>query len=65
MRLRFFWWGWRRIRFGPGWNLCADKDFSVKAKTFDIGPLQIEWWDRSNWRDYCYTEEEAAEIDRS
>ena len=65
-RLDFFWWG----RFWRGWlqwgpiNMCADKDWNVTGKGWLIGPVQVTWWDRSNWRDYRYTKEEADEIDR-
>lgn len=55
-RLRFFWWGrfWRGwLQFGRGFTVVADKDHSVQTVwAFLIGPLEIEWWDRQNWRDW-------------
>jgi hypothetical protein len=67
-KLRLFWWGrtWRGWKqFGSGATVCADKDYSVTtAWTFLLGPLEIQWWNRSDWRDFCYTPEESAEVDR-
>lgn len=75
-KLSFDWWGWKPGRkpgrrwhwpmytqWGP-MNMCADKDFNVQGRGWLIGPFQFTWWDRSNWRDFCYTPEESAEVDR-
>lgn len=66
-RLKFYWWGsfWRGWwQWGKGFGMVADKDYEVTGQSWLIGPIQITWWDRANWRDYCYTDEEAAEVDR-
>lgn len=62
-RLGFFWWGtfWRGWwQFGRGCTLVADKSFDVRGSSFLLGPLEINWWSRSDWRDFCFTPEEAA-----
>jgi hypothetical protein len=64
-RLDFFWWGsfWRGwLQWGP-LNMCADKDYSVRGRGWLLGPLQITWWDRPDWRSYRFTPEEAAAVD--
>lgn len=65
-RLQFTWWGrfWRGWwQWGRGAMIVADKDYSVQGSSWHIGPLGITWWDRANWRDFCFTKEESAAED--
>lgn len=65
-RLSFFWWGtfWRGwLQFGRGFTVCADKDPNITASSFLIGPVEIDWWSRADWRAFCFTPEEAAAED--
>ena len=68
VRLNFHWWGgffrgW--AQWGRGPTICADKDYSVETLwTYHIGPLQIEWWNRPDWRSFCFTPEEARVADQ-
>jgi hypothetical protein len=68
-RLGFFWWGtflrgW--LQWGRGFTVVADKDCKVQTVwTFLFGPLEIEWWNRRDWRRYCFTPAEAEEADRN
>jgi hypothetical protein len=65
-RLGFFWWGsfWRGwLQFGRGCTLVTDKRFDITASSFLIGPLEVDWWSQADWRDYCFTPEEAAAED--
>ena len=61
-RLGLFWWGsfWRGwLQWGPGFTVCADKDDTVQTLwTFRVGPVEIEWWNRSDWRKFCYGDDE-------
>lgn len=67
-RLSFFWWGcigrhgwWQ---FGRSARILADKDWNVHTVwTFQVGPLEIQWWNDPNWRALCFTPEEAAAAD--
>lgn len=67
-QLGFFWWGKigkGRLKFWRQWGksstVCADKNYNVHTLwTFLIGPLEIQWWDRADWRAFCFTKEEAA-----
>lgn len=64
-RLSFRWWG----TFWRGWfqwgrvSIVADKDYDVTATGFMVGPIEINWWSRSDWRAFCFTPEEAAAED--
>jgi len=65
-RLGFHWWGrfWRGwLQCGHGFTVVADKDYTVQAKSFLFGPLEIDWWSRTDWQDFCFTAEEAAAED--
>lgn len=65
-RLRLCWWGhfWRGwLQFGKGWRICADKDYNVSGRSFFIGPIEIQWWCRPDWQDFCFTQEEADAFD--
>lgn len=65
-RLSFCWWGrfWSGWwQFGRGFTLVTDKDYTIKAWSFLIGPIEVDWWDRPDWRDFCFTPEEAAAED--
>lgn len=70
-RLGFFWWGKigrGRLKFWRQWGkacmVCADKDTSVHTVwAFHFGPLEIEWWNRADWRSFCFTKEESAAED--
>lgn len=65
-RLRIAWWGhflrgwWQ---FGSyGW-VCTDKDHSICARSFFIGPVEVQWWNDADWQRYCFTPAEAAAFD--
>jgi hypothetical protein len=64
-RLSFFWWGsflrgW--LQFGRGFTVVADKNPEVRTVwTFLIGPVEVDWWNRPDWREFCFTREEAVE----
>lgn len=65
-RLAFHWWGhfWRGWwQWGPGFIVVADKDDNVEAYSFLVGPLEVNWWSRADWQDFCFTPEEAAAED--
>jgi hypothetical protein len=66
-RLSFFWWGtfWRGwLQFGRGFTVCADKAPDIQTSwTFLLGPVEIDWWSRADWRDFCFTPAEAAAED--
>lgn len=67
-RLRFVWWGhfWRGwLQWGRAARILADKDYSVHTLwAYHVGPLEIEWWNRPDWRVFCYTKAEADAADK-